>query len=378
MRRGERASAARPFRFRFGAGEGRHNAPPVPTRALIRMVVATFAAEVSREHAEPIHFVRTNSRVGPSASLTLSLSHSLTLSVSAKHTTLSNLRAGRPSSSVAGVFVESERRVGAWTTSWMSPRRGSPTSPRARQGQGQELHVFSQLCEIAKRVHADDAFDQERGLRLCDAVARLPADAILSAACADVASASTLAPDVIGYIHLYESEHVSMGIFLLPAGSRIPLHDHPGMTVVSRVLRGSLHVRSYDWAAGCCGETGPRRPGGGDAVRVFDGLVGSGTERETSVLFPGSNGNVHAFEAVEDCAVFDVICPPYNAAAGRPCTYYQAVGLSDESGAGGAGGAGGLARAQGDRVELRVTGTESDVRIVTVADMSQLLSKYMV
>ena len=257
----------------------------------------------------------------------------------------------------------------------MSPRRGSPTSPRARQGQGQGLHVFSQLCEIAKRVHADDAFDQERGLRLCDAVARLPADDILSAACADVDSASTLAPDVIGYIHLYESEHVSMGIFLLPAGSRIPLHDHPGMTVVSRVLRGSLHVRSYDWAAGSCGETGPRRPGGGDAVRVFDGLVGSGTERETSVLFPGSNGNVHAFEAVEDCAVLDVICPPYNAAAGRPCTYYQAVGLSVELGAGGAGG---LARAQGDRVELRVKGTESDVRIVTAADMSQLLSKYMV
>ena len=71
----------------------------------------------------------------------------------------------------------------------------------------------------------------------------------------------------------------------------------------------------------------------------------------------------------------DVICPPYNAAAGRPCTYYQAVGLSVELGAGGAGG---LARAQGDRVELRVKGTESDVRIVTAADMSQLLSKYMV
>eukprot|EP01138_Halocafeteria_seosinensis_P011286 gb/GECG01011528.1/.p1 GENE.gb/GECG01011528.1/~~gb/GECG01011528.1/.p1 ORF type:complete len:327 (+),score=34.90 gb/GECG01011528.1/:1-981(+) len=39
---------------------------------------------------------------------------------------------------------------------------------------------------------------------------------------------------------------VTMGIFILPPGTSLPLHDHPGMCVVSKVLYGSLHLRTYD------------------------------------------------------------------------------------------------------------------------------------
>jgi hypothetical protein len=47
-------------------------------------------------------------------------------------------------------------------------------------------------------------------------------------------------------VHMAD-EDFTLGIFTIPAGRSIPLHDHPGMTVISRLLFGSLRVQVGGW-----------------------------------------------------------------------------------------------------------------------------------
>ena len=51
----------------------------------------------------------------------------------------------------------------------------------------------------------------------------------------------------ITYMHIHEEPSFSIGVFILPPRCEIPLHDHPGMSVLSRVLSGSLEIFSCDW-----------------------------------------------------------------------------------------------------------------------------------
>ena len=45
-------------------------------------------------------------------------------------------------------------------------------------------------------------------------------------------------PTPMTYMHIHEEPAFSLGIFCLPKGNQIPLHNHPGMSVFSRLHAG--------------------------------------------------------------------------------------------------------------------------------------------
>jgi len=142
-----------------------------------------------------------------------------------------------------------------------------------------------------------------------------------------------MAPSQVKYLHICETKHFSMGVFVLGKGARIPLHDHPDMTVLSKILVGDVRVWSYDWL------THPSDNGlaNGDAHKVkpakmhLEAIVQGPSPPRT--LYP-SQGNLHTFLAITAAAILDIQGPPYND-HDRECCYYRVVPQPDTTGGAG-------------------------------------------
>lgn len=135
---------------------------------------------------------------------------------------------------------------------------------------------------------------------------------------------------VIAYLRLHECDKFSIGIFCLPPTSVIPLHNHPGMTVFSKLLFGTMHIRSLDWASetdrsvDCTTTNLLGLKTDVDGSRLARVKVNSEFTApcRTSILYPTDGGNMHCFTAKTACAVLDVLGPPYCDPEGRHCQYY--------------------------------------------------------
>ncbi|CAH2072710.1 unnamed protein product [Thlaspi arvense] len=105
----------------------------------------------------------------------------------------------------------------------------------------------------------------------------------------------------VTYLNLYECRQFSIAIFCLPPSAVIPLHNHPGMTVFSKLLF-------------------ERDPKTRLAKLKMDSTLTAPCN--VSILYPEDGGNMHRFTARTACAVLDVIGPPYCIPEGRDCTYF--------------------------------------------------------
>ncbi|XAR69884.1 Cysteamine dioxygenase [Bertholletia excelsa] len=127
----------------------------------------------------------------------------------------------------------------------------------------------------------------------------------------------------VTYTNIYSCKNFSLCIFFLPATAVIPLHNHPGMTVFSKLLLGTMHIKAYDWADPKTSDDSlpfsQPRLARLKADCVFQAPC------DTKVLYPTSGGNMHAFTAITPCAVLDVLGPPYSKEDGRDCSYYREI-----------------------------------------------------
>ncbi|MFS8004589.1 putative cysteamine dioxygenase [Helianthus anomalus] len=125
------------------------------------------------------------------------------------------------------------------------------------------------------------------------------------------------------YTMICQCENFLLYALLLPENAVIPLHNHPEMTVFSKLLVGKVHMKSYDLVNPDVIDNPPPSPQLKLACLKEDGIFTAPCK--TSVLYPTSGGNIHAFTAITPCAILDVVGPPFSKEDGRDCTYYKDV-----------------------------------------------------
>jgi PCO_ADO len=116
---------------------------------------------------------------------------------------------------------------------------------------------------------------------------------------------------------IVNSADFDIQLFIIPAGKQLPLHDHPNMVVLSKVVAGDLTVRSFslDISNSASKESAQRAA-----------LVLSSTRSPTDAawLLTPEVGNIHELKATKTTVVFDVLMPPYSEPE-RPCNFYKSV-----------------------------------------------------
>ncbi|XP_053778905.1 2-aminoethanethiol dioxygenase isoform X1 [Desmodus rotundus] len=142
----------------------------------------------------------------------------------------------------------------------------------------------------------------------------------------------------VTYMHIYETDGFSLGVFLLKSGTSIPLHDHPGMHGMLKVLYGTLRISCMDKLEAGSGQRQrapppeqqfepPLQPRERDAIRL--GVLRSRaeyTEASGPCVLTPHRDNLHQIDAVDGPAAFlDILAPPYDPDDGRDCHYYRVL-----------------------------------------------------
>ncbi|XP_030642257.1 2-aminoethanethiol (cysteamine) dioxygenase b [Chanos chanos] len=137
----------------------------------------------------------------------------------------------------------------------------------------------------------------------------------------------------VTYMPICETDAFSMGVFLLKTGTCIPLHDHPGMHGMLKVLYGKVRISCFDRlekppdVASGVQFNPPLLPFQRSSIRrSVLRSVGEYTEESSPCVLTPQRDNIHQIDAVDGPTAFlDILAPPYDPDDGRDCHYYKVV-----------------------------------------------------
>lgn len=136
----------------------------------------------------------------------------------------------------------------------------------------------------------------------------------------------------VTYVHIYDDYNLSVGIFILKPGMVLPLHDHPHMYGLIKVIAGTIKITSFSVNTQRTEEFDKREKESASVYsRCFTAEKNSeilaSPESESCLVEPNQK-NLHEIECVGGPAAFiDVLSPPYESdipnIGPRKCSYYR-------------------------------------------------------
>jgi cysteamine dioxygenase len=134
----------------------------------------------------------------------------------------------------------------------------------------------------------------------------------------------------VTYISVYEDAYVTISIFIVKSGEKLPLHDHPHMHGILKVIAGTVKIQSYT----AIPNAGAESPGSGGrmvcemsknrtqrAIKIPEVIV---SENDGACFLTPSERNLHEIYSVDGPAAFlDILSPPYNEMGERSCHYFK-------------------------------------------------------
>lgn len=144
----------------------------------------------------------------------------------------------------------------------------------------------------------------------------------------------------ISCVDIYEDKNITMGIFILKPGGQIPLHNHPEMYGLIKVIMGKVKVTSYSLNTSRTLEVDrksskneplPHMTSPSTKVLTVE-LVGTeiiDVNSRPCILEP-NHKNLHKIESLDGPAAFlDILAPPYMTMISnngpRLCSYYTTL-----------------------------------------------------